>query len=100
MAEPPPGLYTVGYPRGRDLELSLQDSYLLACNERFIHYRIPSDAVGSGSPVFEGDNWEVVGLHHATGDNIRRLDGKGTYYANEGIAISALRKETMGSHLA
>ena len=95
MAEPPPRLYIIGHPSGRDLELSLQDNHLLACNEKVLHYRTPTEPGSSGSPVFEPDDWRVVALHHKGNEEMKRIDGQeGTYQANEGISILDLQKST------
>ena len=41
----------------------------------------------SGSPVFNQD-WKLIGLHHAGGEAVPRLNGHdGTYAANEGMWI-------------
>ncbi len=96
VADPPQRLYIIGYPGGRDLEFSLQDNHLLAASERLIHYRTPSEGGSSGSPVFGPNGWKVVALHHAGRKDMPRLDGQpGTYEANEGIALAALRKATL-----
>ena len=92
MAEPAPRLYIIGHPRGRDLELSLQDNHLLALNNTYVHYRTPTEPGNSGSPVFEPGNWEVTALHHKGSGETNRLDGTGTYEANEGISILALQQ--------
>src|SRR5262245_892299 len=97
MADPSgraPRLYVIGYPGGRNLEFSLQDNVMLACNERLVHYRTPTEGGSSGSPVFEEQEWTVVALHHAGGRDMPRLDGKGTYEANEGIEIHAIQQAT------
>ena len=95
MAEPPPRMYIIGHPRGRDLELSLQDNYLLACKESLVHYRTPTEPGSSGSPVFEPEDWRVIALHHKGNELMKRIDGKdGTYEANEGISILGLQAET------
>ena len=75
LGVPAPLIYIMGHPAGRDLELSLHDNKLLGCNERVLHYRTPTESGNSGSPVFEEDAWEVVGLHHA-GGTFDRLDGR------------------------
>lgn len=91
VTEPPPLVYIIGHPAGRDLEFSLHDNILVAADARRLHYRAPTDAGSSGSPVFEDDGWRVVALHHAGGRGVPRLDGAGTYDANEGISIAAIR---------
>jgi hypothetical protein len=92
--EPAPRLYIIGHPMGRDLEFSIQDNHLLACNERLLHYRTPTEPGSSGSPVFESQRWRVVALHHGGSATLARIDGvSGTYEANEGIAIPAIRKK-------
>ncbi len=92
---PPQRLYIIGHPGGRDLEFSLQDNHLLAANERLVHYRTPSEGGSSGSPVFGPVGWNVLALHHAGRKDMPRIDGQpGTYEANEGIALAALREKT------
>lgn len=96
MPQPPeaaPRLYIIGHPMGRDIEFSIQDNHLLASNETLLHYRTPTEPGSSGSPVFESQRWRVVALHHGGSAAVTRIDGgKGTYEANEGIAIRAIRK--------
>ena len=94
MAEPPPRMYIIGHPAGRDLEISLQDNLLVGCNERLVHYRTPTEPGSSGSPVFEPQDWRVVALHHKGSKKMARLDGQGTYEANEGITVQAIQAET------
>jgi V8-like Glu-specific endopeptidase len=84
----------MGHPGGRDLEFSLPDNKLLECNDRVLRYRAPTKPGSSGSPVFEDNAWEVIGLHHA-GDVYEGLDGTSpAYEANEGIAITAVQQQT------
>ena len=91
--KPAPRLYIIGHPQGRDIEFSLQDNLLLGCNEKLLHYRTPTEPGSSGSPVFESEDWRVVALHHGGSPTLARLDGlDGTYEANEGIAILAIRQ--------
>lgn len=92
VTTPPPLVYIIGHPAGRDLEFSLHDNVLVAVDPRRVHYRAPTDSGSSGSPVFEDAGWRVVALHHAGGRGIPRLDGRGTYDANEGISIAAIRQ--------
>ncbi len=93
LADPPPRLYIIGHPGGGDLAFSLQDNYLIACSDRLLHYRTPTEGGSSGSPVFEPEDWRVVALHHAGKAEMERLDGQsGTYEANEGIVIQAIQQ--------
>ena len=94
IADPMPRLYIIGHPKGRDLELSLQDNHLLALNETLLHYRTPTEPGSSGSPVFEPEGWQVTALHHKGSGETKRLDGTGTYEANEGVSILALQATT------
>lgn len=84
---------------------SLQDNELLdhegppagtpSQSERcLIHYRAPTEPGSSGSPVFnEAPDWQVIGLHHAGGEYVRKLNGQsGTYAANEAIWIQSIAK--------
>lgn len=92
MADPPPRMYIIGHPAGRDLELSLQDNHLLGSAGNVLHYRTPTEPGSSGSPVFEPKDWRVVALHHSGAKEMKRIDGQdGTYEANEGISILALQ---------
>ena len=101
MNEPPPRMYIIGHPRGRDLEISMQDNYLVACNDSLVHYRTPTEPGSSGSPVFESNAWEVVALHHKGKDKMKRIDGQdGFYEANEGVSILRIQSETAKSKSA
>jgi S1-C subfamily serine protease len=85
-------VYIIGHPYGGILRISLQDNIFLARNDQFIQYRTPTEHGSSGSPVFN-DNWEIIGIHHAGGDDMPLLDPPGqTGKANEGILISAILK--------
>lgn len=98
MNQPPPLLYIMGHPGGRDMEYSFQDNYLLGVNETRLHYRTPTEPGSSGSPVFEADNLLVVALHHAGSNKMKRLDDpRQTYEANEGISIQAIRQATLAA---
>jgi S1-C subfamily serine protease len=85
-------VYVIGHPSGRELSYSIDDNVLLDYDDRVMHYRAPTEHGSSGSPVFNRD-WDVVAVHHAGRMDMPRLGGKaGTYPANEGIWIEAIRR--------
>jgi V8-like Glu-specific endopeptidase len=85
--------YVVGHPGGSaQPQFSLQDNILLDYDHRVLHYRSPTEGGSSGSPVFD-DEWRLIGLHHAGSTWMPRLNrAGGTYAANEGITIDAIRQ--------
>ena len=87
-------VYVVGHPRGRSLSYSLDDNVLLDTDDRLLHYRAPTEPGNSGSPVFNRA-WKVIGIHHAGRSDMPRLHGSGTYPANEGIRIEAIRRRLL-----
>lgn len=84
-------ILVIGHPDGGTLSISLQDNLLLGHKDPRIHYRTPTSKGSSGSPVFNRQ-WYLIGLHHAGGQAMPRLDGSGKYPANEGIWIGAIIK--------
>jgi hypothetical protein len=84
--------YVIGHPGGSaQPQFSLQDNILLDYDDRVLHYRSPTEGGSSGSPVFD-DEWRLIGLHHAGGTGMPQLNrAGGTYAANEGITIDAIR---------
>jgi V8-like Glu-specific endopeptidase len=84
--------YVIGHPSGlTQPQFSLQDNMLLDYDNRVLHYRSPTEGGSSGSPVFD-DEWRLIGLHHAGSTWMPRLNrAGGTYAANEGITIEAIR---------
>lgn len=85
-------VYVIGHPRGGQLSFSIHDNHLLDHDDRLLHYRAPTEGGSSGSPVFN-DQWELVALHHAGGEEVARLNDKAGYYAaNEGIWVQAIAR--------
>lgn len=84
--------YVIGHPLGlAQPQFSLQDNLLLDYDDRVVHYRSPTKSGSSGSPVFN-DEWQLIGLHHAGGTKLPQLNNVGgTYPANEGITVDAVR---------
>lgn len=79
-------VYVIGHPLGGKLSVSLHDSHFLEKNDRYIHYRTPTEGGNSGSPVFDSA-WDVVGLHHAG----EKFAWKTTNEpANEGMLLGAV----------
>ena len=90
-------------PSGGERSFSLQDNRLIdhegppngqpsRMGRCLLHYRAPTQPGSSGSPVFAQSGWKVVGLHHAGGDFMPKLNGRnGTYAANEGIWIRSIQ---------
>lgn len=109
LVGPSARVYVIGHPGGRDLAFSFQDNELLdhegppqgklqipgVCR---VHYRAPTEGGSSGSPVFNGDSWQVIALHHKGGKlGMPKLNGSsGTYAANEGISFGSIRGKISG----
>ncbi len=85
-------VYIIGHPAGGTLQLSFQDNLLLDYEDPRIHYRTPTTGGSSGSPMFN-QQWQLLGLHHGGSSEMPKLHGKeGTYQANEGMWIEAIKK--------
>lgn len=97
-------VFVIGHPNGGDLSVAIEDSGLRQIGPKehwgaayrhieFLHYRTPTEPGSSGSPIFEENSWEVIGIHHlGSGDGrITSLDGKRAWRANEGVSIFSIR---------
>ena len=83
-------VYVIGHPAGGSLSFSIQDNVLLDHEAPRLHYRAPTEGGSSGSPVFNSQ-WKLIGIHHAGGTEMFRLNNKeGTYEANEGLWIKSI----------
>ncbi len=92
-------VYIIGHPLGGGLSFSLQDNLLLDIEDPRIHYRTPTEPGSSGSPVFNSQ-WKLIGLHHAGGTVMPKLNDKeGSYAANEGLWIQSIRS-AIADHLS
>ena len=86
-------VFIIGHPLGGSLSISLNDNLFLDWEDPRLHYRAPTEPGSAGSPIFD-DQWRLIGMHHAGGRNMRRLNGKeGTYEAKEGIWIQAILRQ-------
>ena len=87
-----PRAYVIGHPSGWDTpQFSLQDNILIDYDDTLVHYRSPTEPGSSGSPVFDS-TWSLIAVHHAGGLETPRLHGEGgTYPANEGIGVAAIK---------
>lgn len=103
VLQPPQRVYVIGYPGGDDLSISLDGNLLLDHEgppdgtppppklRRRLQYEAPTERGSSGSPVFNASNWRVIGLHHAGGRELPKLNGRpGTIAANQGLWIQAV----------
>ncbi len=58
-------LTIIQHPRGEKKQVSLRENRIVDMLDEFLHYETDTEPGSSGSPVFN-DQWEVVGLHHAS----------------------------------
>ena len=88
-------VYVVGHPAGAGLKFSIRGNDLLAYEKggSKVHYTAPTEPGSSGSPVFTSQ-WQLMAVHHAGSNKMRRLDDPSkSYEANEGITLEAIRQE-------
>lgn len=96
----------IGHPRGEELTFSLDNTEVvdhelddeLRTRPRRIHYRATTDHGSSGSPVFEFESLEVVGLHRSGRVGPLREDWPhkpgDVYQANEAVWIGSIRSKS------
>jgi V8-like Glu-specific endopeptidase/tetratricopeptide (TPR) repeat protein len=108
-------VYVIGFPAAGELSFSFADNILLdhdapqGCSiiadeagvRRVtgvqpepvrLHYKTPTLGGNSGSPVFDGADFSLLGVHHRGLPNFPKLNGRpGTYSANEGVWIESIR---------
>jgi hypothetical protein len=72
---PPQRIYVIGHPKGGELAVSLYSNNLVAYDqERYIHYRSPTEGGHSGSPVFSRQ-WKLLAIHHRTREELELNEG-------------------------
>ncbi|SDK60957.1 DNA/RNA non-specific endonuclease [Nonomuraea jiangxiensis] len=77
----------IQHPRGEKKQIALRENRIVDVADLFLHYETDTDPGSSGSPVFN-DQWEIVGLHHASVPAPGRDELGGI--VNEGIRVSRL----------
>jgi glutamyl endopeptidase len=108
-------VYVIGFPAAGELSFSFADNILLdhdapeGCDVTALangsrrvtgvtadpvrmHYRAPTTAGSSGSPVFDFNDYALLGVHRRGLPDMPRLRGRnGIYAANEGVWIESIR---------
>ncbi len=108
-------VYVIGFPAAGELSFSFADNILLdhdapeGCDVSAqsdgsrrvsgvtadpvrMHYKTPTLGGSSGSPVFDFNDYALLGVHHRGLPDMPRLRGReGAYAANEGIWIESIR---------
>lgn len=108
-------VYVIGFPAAGELSFSFADNIFLdhdapeGCEVQKtadgvmriagvtpepvrLHYKTPTLGGSSGSPVFDANEFGLLGVHHRGLPDIPRLRGRqGAYAANEGIWIESIR---------
>ena len=81
----------VQHPGGAPKQIALTANQVVQTWEHRLFYTTDTMPGSSGSPVFN-QNWEVIALHHAGGDQQTNAQGD-SRYVNEGILISWIKKQ-------
>lgn len=91
MPTPEAYVYVIGHPGGAELKFSIRGNDFVDTDFVRLHYTAPTEKGSSGSPVFDLE-WNLIGVHHMGLSEMTRIQGEGTYEANEGMTIEAIRK--------
>lgn len=95
----------IGHPSGRPKEVTFElpffvdhdgpdDPAQVTRTPVNLHYRAPTEAGSSGSPVFDAATLQLLAIHHSSTKkplNARRGPGSRIYRANQGKWIQAIR---------
>lgn len=95
----------IGHPSGRPKEVTFEMPFFLDHDGPQdlatatpvpvnVHYRAPTEAGSSGSPVFDAATMTLLAIHHSAAKkplNARRGPGSRTYRANQGKWIQSIR---------
>lgn len=107
-------LYVIGFPAAGQLSFSFADNIFLdhdgpeitdltseSAGEKRVqvqpepvrlHYKTPTLGGSSGSPVFDFNSFQLIGVHHRGLPGMPRLNRRaGTYAANQGVWIESIR---------
>ncbi|MEO1141986.1 MAG: TRAFs-binding domain-containing protein, partial [Pseudomonadota bacterium] len=107
ICDDPPSQHTnrilvIGHPLGQGIKFSTEGSKYLGHSQDpempdpetkvEIRYSSPTDGGSSGSPVFEDQNWEVVGVHQGMVTNAtNNIDGS-KFDANQAVWMESVRR--------
>jgi endonuclease G, mitochondrial len=80
-------LNCVQHPAGRMKEVALQQNEVTHIFTDRVHYTTDTEPGSSGSPVFNNE-WDIVALHHAAGDQDPNNPNK--WLDNEGMRIDSI----------
>jgi endonuclease G len=86
----------IQHPRGLKKQVALRENRIVDIPELFLHYAADTEPGSSGSPVFN-DQWEIVGLHHASTRVDRKVEASG--FLNEGIRVSRILRHLADAQL-
>jgi V8-like Glu-specific endopeptidase len=117
-------VYVIGFPAAGELSFSFADNIFLdhdapegcdvttlangsrrvtgvTADPVHMHYKAPTTAGSSGSPVFDFNDYALLGVHRRGLPDMPRLRGRGgVYAANEGVWIESIRAAIAESEAA